>query len=211
MAAAFPNTFSLTHRLSSIPSAPNISGTSVSTVEPPRAITMSLNAPTVGFAVTPDRPSDPPHFRPITSSLTGTASRRYRPAYDAHCSSSVRPAANSSSTSWQVRNLTRSASYSPSSSTNWSCCRFSHPRLSTSTAPAFGCRASAASSFLVCAWSSPVWLHPYGCGNVYSPSMLPLTKSWLSDTSFFATSLTQPTVGMIQISFRTAARPSSLR
>ena len=57
------------------PSAPNISGTSVRTVEPPRWPIMSEKRPMVGLAVMPDRPSEPPHFMPTTSSLTGIGSR----------------------------------------------------------------------------------------------------------------------------------------
>ena len=49
-------------------SAPNISGTSVNIVVPPWATRKSENFPTRGFAVIPESPSDPPHFRPILSS-----------------------------------------------------------------------------------------------------------------------------------------------
>ena len=55
-------------------SAPNISGTSVRTVEPPRAISLSEKLPTVGFAVMPESPSEPPHLRPTTSSDAGIGS-----------------------------------------------------------------------------------------------------------------------------------------
>jgi len=47
-----------------IVSAPNISGTSVSTVVPPCAISQSENSPTSGLAVMPEKPSEPPHFKP---------------------------------------------------------------------------------------------------------------------------------------------------
>ena len=56
-------------------SAPNISGTSVRIVEPPMAMSRSEKAPTAGFAVMPDRPSEPPHFIPMTSSEAGISSR----------------------------------------------------------------------------------------------------------------------------------------
>ena len=193
------------------PSAPNISGTSVRTVEPPRWPSISEKRPMVGLAVMPDRPSEPPHFMPTTSSDTGMGSRWNWRAYSASSSSSLRAAANSSSTSWQTRNLTRSGSYSPSSALNWSGWMFSQPRCSTSTPAALGWRTRAASSLRVWAWSWPVWLHPKGCGKVYRPSMLPVTRSWLSCTIFLAFSLTQPTTGMIQISLRMAARPSLRR
>ena len=45
-------------------SAPNISGTSVSTVVPPCAISQSEKSPTSGLAVIPEKPSEPPHFKP---------------------------------------------------------------------------------------------------------------------------------------------------
>ena len=77
---ALPKTSSFRQRFIRKPSAPNISGTSVSTVEPPRAQSMSEKRPMVGLAVTPDSPSDPPHFMPTTSSLTGMGWRRNRPA-----------------------------------------------------------------------------------------------------------------------------------
>ena len=47
--------------------APNISGTSVSTVVPPWATSRSEKHPTTGLAVIPDRPSEPPHFIPTIS------------------------------------------------------------------------------------------------------------------------------------------------
>ena len=55
-------------------SAPNISGTSVMMVVPPLEARMSEKAPTVGFAVMPDMPSDAPHFSPTTSSEASMSS-----------------------------------------------------------------------------------------------------------------------------------------
>ena len=52
-----------------------ISGTSVRIVDPPIEISLSENAPTVGFAVIPDKPSEPPHFIPIISSDARIGSR----------------------------------------------------------------------------------------------------------------------------------------
>ena len=75
MLTAFWKTSSLAQRSKRMFSAPNISGTSVSTVEPPRATSLSEKRPTVGFAVMPESPSDPPHFMPTTSSEAGISSR----------------------------------------------------------------------------------------------------------------------------------------
>ena len=72
---AFSKTCSFWQRSIRKPSAPNISGTSVSTVEPPREHSISLKRPIVGLAVMPDKPSEPPHFMPTTSSLAGIGSR----------------------------------------------------------------------------------------------------------------------------------------
>ena len=55
-------------------SAPNISGTSVKILVPPWRMSLSEIAPTSGFAVIPENPSEPPHLRPITSSEAGTSS-----------------------------------------------------------------------------------------------------------------------------------------
>ena len=68
------------HRWNRMLSAPNISGTSVRTVEPPRAMSRSEKRPTVGLAVMPDRPSEPPHFMPTTSSEAGISSLWKEPA-----------------------------------------------------------------------------------------------------------------------------------
>ena len=70
------NVASSTQRFMSNCSAPNISGTSVSTALPPSAITRSDSAPTTGLAVMPEYPSEPPHFRPITSLPASTGVRR---------------------------------------------------------------------------------------------------------------------------------------
>ena len=44
--------------------------------EPPMAITRSVTRPARGLAVMPERPSEPPHFSPTTSSSAPTGSRR---------------------------------------------------------------------------------------------------------------------------------------
>ena len=56
-------------------SAPNISGTSVSSVVPPWRASRSDVQPSSGLAVMPDRPSLPPHLRPMTSSEASTVCR----------------------------------------------------------------------------------------------------------------------------------------
>src|SRR5436190_1056730 len=56
-------------------SAPNISGISVMSVEPPRVTSRSLATPSAGFAVTPEKASEPPHFTPSTRDETGTSVR----------------------------------------------------------------------------------------------------------------------------------------
>ena len=80
MRTALLNTCSFSQREKRMFSAPNISGTSVSTVEPPRAMSRSEKRPTVGLAVMPERPSEPPHFMPTTSSEAGISSRSNCPA-----------------------------------------------------------------------------------------------------------------------------------
>ncbi len=46
---------------------------------PPTPASRSTAAPSAGFAVMPDMPSEPPHCSPTTISLTGTGSRSSRP------------------------------------------------------------------------------------------------------------------------------------
>ena len=65
----------LAHLFIRIVSAPNISGTSVRIVVPPLDTSISEKRPTVGLAVMPDNPSEPPHFIPIISSFALTFSR----------------------------------------------------------------------------------------------------------------------------------------
>ena len=69
------NSSGVSQRFMRMVSAPNISGTSVSTLVPPCATSQSLNSPTSGLAVMPLKPSEPPHFRPTRSFDTGTSSR----------------------------------------------------------------------------------------------------------------------------------------
>ena len=80
MSIAFFATFALVARSSSTSSAPNISGTSVSSTVPPAAAIRLAILPTSGFAVMPDSPSLPPHFIPRISSFAGIGSRFALPA-----------------------------------------------------------------------------------------------------------------------------------
>ena len=91
-----------------IVSAPNISGTSVSTLVPPCAIRKSENIPSNGLAVIPEKPSEPPHFSPTRSSDKGTS---VRSSLDALAYKSRRisiPSSYSSPTFWVTMNFTRS-------------------------------------------------------------------------------------------------------
>ena len=69
-----PNISSLAQRAIRIVSAPNISGTSVRTVVPSWETIQSEKRPSRGFAVMPEKPSEPPHLRPTLSSETGISS-----------------------------------------------------------------------------------------------------------------------------------------
>ena len=108
-----PNSASSSQRFMRRVSAPNISGTSVRMVVPPLLMSRSEKPPTVGFAVMPDRPSEPPHFMPITSSLQEMGSRFAFPAYSARERRRQTPSSISSSQSWAFRKRMRSGSYSP--------------------------------------------------------------------------------------------------
>ena len=85
---------------------------------------------------------------------------------------------------------------------------FSQPSDTISTPPAFGWFARAASIFLVFSWSSPSWLQPNGWVYANTPSHPSPIMSCPIFLSIFAVLFTQPTVGIIQISFLVAALPS---
>ena len=93
-----------------IVSAPNISGTSVSTAEPPREVIRSATVPQSGLAVTPDRESEPPHLKAILSSDTGTRTRLSRFTISASSRKSSSPVPISSPASWVTSTLNRSRS-----------------------------------------------------------------------------------------------------
>lgn len=131
-------TVSSAQRRNSTPSAPNISGTSASRAVPPMATSRSAMRPTSGLAVMPDRPSEPPHLRPTTSSLTGMLHRTSLAAWPMSRRSRTLPASSSSGTDWHSRNAIRSGSQSPSSFFSSPMLLFSQPRPSTSTPPALG-------------------------------------------------------------------------
>jgi len=120
-------------------SAPNISGTSVSTEVPPCAIRKSLNIPNNGLAVIPEKPSEPPHLRPTRNSLKGTSVRTSLLATSYIWRSIFMPSSTSSpSIFWVTMYCTRSESTLPTNSLNTSGWLFSHPRPTTNTAPALG-------------------------------------------------------------------------
>ena len=141
-------------------SAPNISGTSVSMVLPPMDVSMSENTPMVGFAVMPDRPSEPPHLRPTTSWSAGQGTRLSARMFSASASMSAMAAACSSSTCWAISVRKRLASYSPMWGMIWSMPLFSQPRPSSSTPPALGWVHRFASAWRVFSWSPPIWEQP---------------------------------------------------
>ena len=70
------NTGSLTARFISSCSAPNISGTSVSSTLPPSDVMRSAMRPSSALALMPLKPSEPPHLWPSTRSDTGHSVRR---------------------------------------------------------------------------------------------------------------------------------------
>ena len=80
-------------------SAPNISGTSVKTQLATYVISLSETEPTSGFAVMPDKPSEPPHFKPTISFETGTGVLSKVAAYAFNSSIILTPSSISSSES----------------------------------------------------------------------------------------------------------------
>ena len=141
-------------------SAPNISGTSVRMVVPPCPMSQSENLPCRGLAVIPENPSLPPHLSPTLSNEMG---RGWRWSFFISSTSSLRresPTSISSSTSWAIRKRTRDSSQVCITFLKDACWLFSQPRLNTSTPPALGCLANAASPFWVLSRSSPNWEHP---------------------------------------------------
>ena len=91
-------------------SAPNISGTSVKIVVPPLEINKSEKPPTVGLALIPDSPSEPPHFIPMINSLASISSLLSWLTTSAKSAMMSRESLISSSCSWATKNLTRSVS-----------------------------------------------------------------------------------------------------
>ena len=85
-----------------------------------------------------DRPSEPPHLRPTTSSLAGILHRTSLEAWSMSWRSRTLPASSSSGTDWHSRNAIRSGSQSPSSFFSSPMLLFSQPSPSTSTPPALG-------------------------------------------------------------------------
>ena len=79
------------HLFINICSAPNISGTSVNTAEPPQEMTLSATFPIVGFAVIPLKPSLPPHLSPIVSLFKETSSLLSFLASEAHFFNNPKP------------------------------------------------------------------------------------------------------------------------
>ena len=142
-------------RFISMVSAPNISGTSVSTDVPPCAMRKSENSPSRGLAVMPENPSDPPHLRPTRNSERGISVRTSWLARLYISRSRFMPSAISSSLFCATINLMRLSSYSPTNSRNTSGWLFSHPSPTTSTPPALGCSTISRSIFFVFSWSSP--------------------------------------------------------
>ena len=190
-------------------SAPNISGTSVSTVAAPCATSASESLPRSGLAVMPEKPSDPPHFSPMRSMLSGRSVGWSHAATDCSSASIVMPSQYSSSTFCASRKRTLRGFTLPSSIS----CRvdiwlFSHPSPSTRTPPALGCVMSEQSNCLVCSWSHPSCEHPRVCAKARVGKPHPRSKSV---ASLCASEATHPTVGMTHSSLRMPARPSSLR
>ena len=123
-------------------------------------VRMSENTPMVGFAVIPDRPSEPPHFSPTTSWSAGQGTRTSPRICSASASMSAMAAASSSSTCWQTSVRTRAGSYSPMRGSICSTPLFSQPRPSSSTPPALGWVHRFASACRVLSWSPPIWEQP---------------------------------------------------
>ena len=160
--AACSNTCGVVARSSKACSAPKISGISVRIGMPPAAASRSEKRPSSGLAVSPEKPSEPPHFRPTTSADSG---RGWRWARDAcSTSSSTRAAASviSLPANWadNVRILARAAwGISASSASSWF---DSQPSPKISTPAALGLAARPASAARVPARSSPNCEQPCG-------------------------------------------------
>ena len=101
------NTCSFFARAINTCSAPNISGVSVSTTLPLPAATKSAIRPTSGFAVKPLKPSEPPHFMPMTKSDTGHGVRLSLRICATNSSTAARPCSISSSTCWALKERIR--------------------------------------------------------------------------------------------------------
>ena len=193
-------------RPSSMPSAPNISGTSVRMVFAPRAHNISLNR--AHRRVCGDAGKGRRYRRisyPPLSSQTGTASRRACPAWGRRCASSAPLPPSSSTILTGERNFTRKGSEGVLLQNVHG--SIFHPSDSTSTPPALGWRASGE--------GGAVWKRGrLRSGNNrrdgemrHSPSMEPETRLGSSAAKALAQSFTQPTVGMIQITVADACAP----
>ena len=117
---------------------PIISVVSARITVAPAPTKRSAAAPTAGFAVTPERASDPPHWRPTTSSLTGTGAR----STFSSCSDSFRAMASPFSVvawlppdSWMTSASTGFPSAAPVRNSAFIT---SQPRPMISAAPTFG-------------------------------------------------------------------------
>jgi TRAP-type C4-dicarboxylate transport system permease small subunit len=98
----------------------------------------SQTRPSKGFAVMPLKPSEPPHFRPMTRSPSRQGSRRPRSAICTSSSTARRPSSVSSPLAWAAKARMRSrstAGISASSALSWF---DSQPSPRISTPPAFG-------------------------------------------------------------------------
>ncbi len=103
---------------------------------------MSVAAPSAGLAVMPDSPSEPPHCRPTTSSLSGIGTRST--ALTAGSSSAIAAIAAAivlrvPPVSWMVRPWKRSSPEAPNACRMRPTCITSQPSPMNSAAPTLGC------------------------------------------------------------------------
>ena len=174
---------------------------------PPAPVTASLIRPTRGLAVSPEKPSEPPHLTPSTSVESGTGSRCACAAIPTSSSTRASPSSISSPAACAPRVRTLAPAAMPGSSrSSW---LDSQPRPSSSTPPALGWLASAASRLRVPSRSSPSWEQPKGWAKACTPSTRPAWRVAARAAIFSAVRATQPTVGITQISLRVPTRPSA--
>ena len=141
-------------------SAPNISGTSVSTLVPPCATRKSENMPSSGLAVMPEKPSEPPHFKPTRNSLKGISSRWSWIDFGIKFAQQLHAFFVFITHFLGHHKLYAIPVIVSQNSQNTSGWLFSHPRPTTSTAPALGCSTMSRRIFFVFSWSSPNWEQP---------------------------------------------------